>query len=178
MIANEDLGNVPIGLDNVQLGSADRIRCNNPYACFVLGANDGEFPQNVYSSGLLTEADRVKLIDDNFKLYSYGETLNAQERYFAYMAVSCASNRLYVSYRNSVDDTCESSIVSEIKDTFPTIEIKSNNGCVTLDSLETDANAFEFLASDYDDNSKMTAALKQYFSDKKNLKTGLTQLII
>lgn len=173
MIANEDLGNVPIGLDNVQLGSADRIRCNNPYACFVLGANDGEFPQNVSSSGLLTEADRVKLIDDNFKLYSYGETLNAQERYFAYMAVSCASNRLYVSYRNSVDDTCESSIVSEIKDTFPAIEIKSNNGCVTLDSLETDANAFEFLASDYDDNSKMTAALKQYFSDKKEFENRL-----
>lgn len=173
MIANEDLGNVPIGLDNVQLGSADRIRCNNPYACFVLGANDGEFPQNVSSSGLLTEADRVKLIDDNFKLYSYGETLNAQERYFAYMAVSCASNRLYVSYRNSVDDTCESSIVSEIKDTFFAIETKSNNGCVTLDSLETDANAFEFLASDYDDNSKMTAALKQYFSDKKEFENRL-----
>ena len=173
MIANEDLGNVPIGLDNVQLGSADRIRCNNPYACFVLGANDGEFPQNVSSSGLLTEADRVKLIDDNFKLYSYGETLNAQERYFAYMAVSCARNRLYVSYRNSVDDTCESSIVSEIKDTFPAIETKSNNGCVTLDSLETDANAFEFLASDYDDNSKMTAALKQYFSDKKEFENRL-----
>lgn len=173
MIANEDLGNVPIGLDNVQLGSADRIRCNNPYACFVLGANDGEFPQNVSSSGLLTEADRVKLIDDNFKLYSYGETLNAQERYFAYMAVSCATNRLYVSYRNSVDDTCESSIVSEIKDTFPAIETKSNNGCVTLDSLETDANAFEFLASDYDDNSKMTAALKQYFSDKKEFENRL-----
>lgn len=173
MIANEDLGNVPIGLDNVQLGSADRIRCNNPYACFVLGANDGEFPQNVSSSGLLTEADRVKLIDDNFKLYSYGETLNAQERYFAYMAVSCASNRLYVSYRNSVDDTCESSIVSEIKDTFPAIETKSNNGCVTLDSLETDANAFEFLASDYDDNSKMTVALKQYFSDKKEFENRL-----
>lgn len=173
MIANEDLGNVPIGLDNVQLGSADRIRCNNPYACFVLGANDGEFPQNVSSSGLLTEADRVKLIDDNFKLYSYGETLNAQERYFAYMAVSCASNRLYVSYRNSVDDTCESSIVIEIKDTFFAIETKSNNGCVTLDSLETDANAFEFLASDYDDNSKMTAALKQYFSDKKEFENRL-----
>lgn len=173
MIANEDLGNVPIGLDNVQLGSADRIRCNNPYACFVLGANDGEFPQNVSSSGLLTEADRVKLIDDNFKLYSYGETLNAQERYFAYMAVSCGSNRLYVSYRNSVDDTCESSIVSEIKDTFPAIETKSNNGCVTLDSLETDANAFEFLASDYDDNSKMTVALKQYFSDKKEFENRL-----
>lgn len=173
MIANEDLGNVPIGLDNVQLGSADRIRCNNPYACFVLGANDGEFPQNVSSSGLLTEADRVKLIDDNFKLYSYGETLNAQERYFAYMAVSCASNRLYVSYRNSVDDTCESSIVSEIKDTFSSIETKSNNGCVTLDSLETDANAFEFLASDYDDNSKMTVALKQYFSDKKEFENRL-----
>ena len=173
MIANEDLGNVPIGLDNVQLGSADRIRCNNPYACFVLGANDGEFPQNVSSSGLLTEADRVKLIDDDFKLYSYGETLNAQERYFAYMAVSCARERLYVSYINSVDDTCESSIVSEISDAFPKLETKCSDTTVMLDRLETDANAFEFLASDYDDNSQMTATLKQYFADKKEFENRL-----
>lgn len=168
MIANEDLGNVPIGLDNVQFGSADRIRCNNPYACFVLGANEGEFPQNVSSSGLLSEADRVRLIDDDFKLYSYGETLNAQERFFAYMAASCATDMLFVSYRNSVDDTCESSLVSEIKDALNELTVEHAPNDITLDCLESDANAFEYLASDYDADSEIIATLKQYFSEKKD----------
>lgn len=167
MIANEDLGSVPMGLDNVQLGSADRIRCDNPYACFILGANDGEFPQNVTSSGLLTEADRVKLIEDDFKLYSYGETLNAQEKFFAYMAVSSPSNKLFVSYRGSVEDTCESSLVSEICDIFPRIKTECHDSDITVEDLETDANAFEYLASDYDCDSEIISTLKEYFSNKK-----------
>ena len=41
----EDLGEIPMGLDNVQVGQADRMRFNNPRALFILGANEGEFPQ-------------------------------------------------------------------------------------------------------------------------------------
>ena len=54
IIANEDLGLLPSGLDNVQVGSADRLRTDNPKIVFILGANEGEFPQAVTSQGLLT----------------------------------------------------------------------------------------------------------------------------
>ena len=122
MIMNEDLGNIPSGLDNVQIGSADRIRCNNPYAVFVVGANEGEFPKSVSSSGLLSESDRNILIENKFKLYAYGETLNAQEKYFAYMALSAPSDRLFVSFRNGSADGAESIIaVSYTHLTLPTI---------------------------------------------------------
>lgn len=174
MIMNEDLGNIPSGLDNVQIGSADRIRCNNPYAVFVVGANEGEFPQSVSSSGLLSESDRNILIENKFKLYAYGEILNAQEKYFAYMALSAPSDRLFVSFRNGSADGSESIIVSELKNIFPNLEVHSAEAEYSVSSAETDANTFEILASNFDDNTEFIATLKEYFADKPEFESRLS----
>lgn len=174
MIMNEDLGNIPSGLDNVQIGSADRIRCNNPYAVFVVGANEGEFPQSVSSSGLLSESDRNILIENKFKLYAYGETLNAQEKYFAYMALSAPSDRLFVSFRNGSADGSESIIVSELKNIFPNLEVHSAEAEYSVSAAETDANTFEILASNFDDNTEFIATLKEYFADKPEFESRLS----
>lgn len=174
MIMNEDLGNIPSGLDNVQIGSADRIRCNNPYAVFVVGANEGEFPQSVSSSGLLSESDRNILIENKFKLYAYGETLNAQEKYFAYMALSAPSDRLFVSFRNSSADGAESIIVSELKNIFSNLEVHSAEAEYSVSVAETDANTFEILASNFDDNTEFIATLKEYFADKPEFESRLS----
>lgn len=174
MIMNEDLGNIPSGLDNVQIGSADRIRCNNPYAVFVVGANEGEFPQSVSSSGLLSESDRNILIENKFKLYAYGETLNAQEKYFAYMALSAPSDRLFVSFRNGSADGAESIIVSELKNIFSNLEVHSAEAEYSVSVAETDANTFEILASNFEDNTEFIATLKEYFADKPEFESRLS----
>ncbi len=167
MINSLDLGVIPVGLDNVQLGSADRMRCNNPRAVFILGADEGEFPKAVVSAGLLTESDRVALIDNDFnndfKLYSYGDTLNAQEKYFAYMAVSAARERLYVSYTYNPALDNESSIVREIEAVFPNVKYEMGSTDLSLDLLESNANAFELLADNYDEKGELIASLKEYF---------------
>lgn len=174
MITNEDLGTIPGGLDNVQLGSADRIRCDNPKAVFIVGANEGEFPQSVSSAGLLSESDRIALINNDFKLYSYGETLNAQEKYFAYMAMCSCTEKLYVSYRGGSDDGTYSSIVSELKSIFPYLKTEYFNNTVTLDSIESPDNAFEILASNYNDNTELTESLKTYFASRPDYYTRLS----
>ena len=166
MISNEDLGSVPTGLDNVQIGSADRIRCDNPRVVFVVGANEGEFPQAVTSAGLLSENDRIDLISNDFKLYSYGETLTAQERYFAYMAVSAPTEKLFVSYRESASTSSESSIVRGLRAVFPDIEIESYTDEITLDKIESKDNAFELLASSFTDNSDIISSLAAYFENE------------
>lgn len=173
MISNEDLGSIPTGLDNVQLGSADRVRCDNPYAVFLVGANEGEFPQNVVSSGLLTESDRVALINSDFKLYSYGETLNAQEQYFAYMAACCASDKLFVSYRSGGDEACESSIVAGLKQVFSELRIEAHRDRRCIEAVETKENAFEILASNFDSNNEFVAALKAYFQQQNEFSSRL-----
>lgn len=176
MISCEDLGTLPAGLDNVQLGSADRIRCNNPYAVFIVGANEGEFPQKVSSSGLLSESDRAELVGFDFKLYSYGEKLSAQERFFAYNAMCSPTNKLYVSYRCGENSEFPSSIVDEIKNIFPNVSIYSSDNALSIESLESKANAFDILATSYGDNSTFTQSLKKYFSTQDEYASRLNAL--
>lgn len=174
MIMNEDLGSIPAGLDNVQIGSADRIRCDNPRFVFIAGANEGEFPQSVSSAGLLSESDRIALINNDFKLYSYGETLNAQEQYFAYMAVSSAKERLFVSYRGGNEKNSESSIVRGIRAVFPNIKTEYYSDNITIDKIESADNAFEILASNYNVNSELIRSLKEYFFNQVSYKSRLS----
>ncbi len=171
MVSNEDLGSIPTGLDNVQLGSADRIRCDNPKVVFILGANEGEFPQNVLSSGLLSQNDRLDLINNDFKLYSYGETFNAQEKYFAYMALSSASEKLYVTYNGS---SIESSIITSIRDMFNGIDTITSSDESIIDKIESIDNAFDILASSYTIPNKEISSLKKYFESVDGYKNRLS----
>ncbi|MBE6817352.1 MAG: hypothetical protein E7520_06605 [Ruminococcaceae bacterium] len=173
MIMSEDLGTIPTGLDNVQIGSADRIRCDNPRAVFILGANEGEFPQAVTSAGLLSENDRITLIQNDFKLYSYGETLNAQEKYFAYMAMACAREKLYISFRDGGNYASESEIVRCVRALFPKLEVESLSDDITLERIESKDNAFEILASSYCENSEMMRSLEAYFATQDGYRARL-----
>ena len=176
MISNEDLGSLPAGLDNVQIGSADRIRCDNPKAVFVIGANEGEFPQSVSSAGLLSESDREALINNDFKLYSYGKALNAQELYFAYMALASAREKLYVSYVSGGEKNNESVIVRSIKDIFVNLKTKTYSDAFDISRLESEENAFEILASNYNENSEFISSLKEYFSNNSKYADRLSAL--
>lgn len=170
MVANEDLGVIPTGLDNVQLGSAERIRCDNPKVVFVVGANEGEFPKNIVATGLLSESDRISLVENDFKLYSYGTALNAQEKYFAYMALSSAQEKLYVSYIAG-DGGVESALVTQIRSVFPAIITQSYNDELCMDAIQSDDNAFELMSANFDENTDISESLKAYFSEKEEYKS-------
>lgn len=166
VISSEDLGVLPSGIDNVQLGQADRIRCNNPKAVFVVGANEGEFPQAVSEGGLLTESDRLILLENDFKLYSYGEILNLQERYFAYMACSAACENLFVSYLGNVGkDSAPSEIVTSLKSVFPNVKEYRYTDIADIDLVETDKNSFELMSENFLTNNEFYSSLKEYFSN-------------
>lgn len=171
VISTEDLGTLPTGIDNVQIGQADRIRTDNPRAVFVLGANEGEFPQTVTGGGLLSENDRRILLDNDFKLYSYGEILNLQERYFAYMACSAPSEKLFVSYTgNAGRDSSPSEIVVCVKNIFPNMNEYAFSDIADIDLIETRKNAFELMSERYLMNTAFYSSLKKYFEkdDKYN----------
>lgn len=164
IISTEDLGTLPGGIDNVQIGQADRIRTDNPKAVFILGANEGEFPQTVTGGGLLSENDRRILLENDFKLYSYGEILNLQERYFAYMACAAPSEKLFISYLgNTGKDSSPSEIVVSVKNIFSDIKEYSSDDIADIDLIETRRNAFELMSERYLVNSQFYSSLKKYF---------------
>lgn len=165
MVNSEDLGVLPQGIDCVQFGQADRMRADNPKAVFVVGANEGDFPKSVFSGGLLTESDRVILSENDFALYSFGETLTFQERYFAYMALSVASEKLIVSYEGNVKNDAPSSIITSLIFLFPNIEILKKEDIPETELVESRTSAFELMTEKFGDNTAFSESLKKYFED-------------
>lgn len=165
MISSEDLGVLPQGLDNVQFGQADRIRTDNPKVVFVLGANEGEFPRAVTSGGLLSETDRIILSNNEFQLYSFGETLNIQERYFAYMATSSPREKLYVSYLGNCNNASPSIIVTSLKELFPNIKEIKYSDVPEIELVESTSSAFELMAEGFNKNTEFYESLKKYFQN-------------
>ena len=165
MISCEDLGVLPQGLDNVQFGQADRMRADNPKSVYILGANEGEFPQAVSSGGLLSENDRVILSTNDLELYSFGETLNLQERYFAYMATSVASEKLTVTYLGNGKNPTPSIIVTSLKKLFPNMKEIKYSDIPNIDLVESKAAAFELMAERFNDNTEFSESLKEYFKE-------------
>lgn len=165
MISCEDLGVLPQGLDNVQFGRADRIRADNPHSVYILGANEGEFPKSVINGGLLTDNERVTLKNNDLELYSFGETLNIQERFFAYTAISAPSNCLCVTYLGKGADGSPSSIVTSLKKYFPNLKETKYSDIPDEELLESKAAAFELFAELFGKNSVFSATLKEYFKN-------------
>lgn len=166
IISIEDLGELPAGLDNIQLGQADRMRFNNPKIVFVLGANEGEFPKALNTGGLLSENERQILANNDFKLYSFGEILTVQERYFAYMACSAPSEKLFITYMgNTGRESSPSEIVTELLNTFPSLKETKYEDILPIDKIESVSGAFELFASEYDNPDPFFATLNKYFEN-------------
>ncbi len=92
------VGVIPQMLDQVTFGSADRIRPSRPKIAFIIGANQGIFPQNTSNNGLFNLTERRNMINagitvaDN-SIYSY-----IDEEYLVYCNVCSPSEKLYIFY--------------------------------------------------------------------------------
>lgn len=63
---SSDIGSIPNTLDQVSIGSADRMRPNSPKATIVIGVNQGEFPPQLSENGLFSEVERDRLLKAEF----------------------------------------------------------------------------------------------------------------
>ena len=96
-----DIGTIPPSDDCVTVCDATRMRRGNWHEVFLLGACDGEFPQNVREGGFFSEADKVALEGEGVILASREEELSADELLYFYTAVAAPSEVLHVSRRRA-----------------------------------------------------------------------------
>ncbi|MEA4911824.1 MAG: PD-(D/E)XK nuclease family protein [Oscillospiraceae bacterium] len=87
---------IPPALQQVNVGSADRIRTDNPRAVFILGLNDGVFPRTSFDAPLLSFAERELLAQQGAALSHDFETTVTMEELYLYRAVSAPRERLYL----------------------------------------------------------------------------------
>ncbi len=164
-VSNMDMGAIPQTLDSVHIGSADRIRYTAPKTVLLLGANEGIFPAYPSGGSIFSDRERRRLVELGLPLVHNADRHAAEERYFAYMAVSACSERLIVTYatQNNGEKLYPSVIVETIKQI---VRFCAEKTATVPDVTDTEsvADAFEQLALRWHENSVAAASLRQVFA--------------
>ncbi|MBR5321007.1 MAG: PD-(D/E)XK nuclease family protein [Clostridia bacterium] len=165
IVSTKDIGQIPNGVDEVIIGSADRIKSTAPKAVFIVGANAGIFPVMSSSGAILNDIERCELQTNGIDIVSNIAYNSVLEKFIAYRAMTLATDKLYVSY-SSVDSTAEaltpSELVFEINRLFENkVKVITHD---TLSLVESRKTAFSALASESDKNSTLGSTLYEYFT--------------
>jgi ATP-dependent helicase/nuclease subunit B len=178
VIVNSDLGHIPASLDEVNFGSADRIRAGEPKYVFVIGLADGIFPKGGGKGGVFSENERKKLIENGLELASVQEQ-PIEERFFAYKAFTAATTGLYLSTPRSDAGgkvLRKSYFLTAVKSLFPGCMTKEEALSETMESIQNEKSAFEQLALNYNKKESITNILMRYFESKDNFTVKLEAL--
>jgi len=172
LLSVSDFGSVPKSIDAVTLSAADRARVPVKKYVFIVGANDGVFPLNPPTQGLLSDKERTELKNAEIELAETAEYKLTEEKYIAYRAVITAGERLFVSYCDAdyqgVGMT-ESQIVREIKKIYPDLEVTEYENIPPLEKIESSASAFEIYAENYTEDSEFMSSVRDHLvSDSVN----------
>ncbi len=174
-----EIGEIPQGLDEVTIGSADRIRTEKKRVCFLVGVNKDEFPLVCVKNGILTDSERELLNDGGLELRPSFKENVYEERFITYCALTAASDKLYISYK-TVDTTGGELYESEIIETLQTVLPNVNNiSTSSLDAMyfaESDDMAFSILAKNFNCDNEIRASLLKYFSEKPEYKGRIKAL--
>ncbi len=179
LIDDGEIGEIPQGLDEITVGSADRIRTDSKKVCFLVGVNKDEFPLVSVKNGILTDSEREFLNSEGLEFKpSFKESVH-QERFIAYCAVTASSQKLYLSYK-TVDSSGAELYPSEIIDTARSvIPDVTEVSTVELDPLyfaESDDTAFSLLAKNYTFHNEIRSTLLEYFRNKSEFQGRLRAL--
>lgn len=90
------LGDIPPSLEQVSVGTADRMRTDNPRAVFAIGLNNGVFPRSSFDTPLLTGAERDLLAQHDLELTRSFENSAVMEQLYLYRALTGATERIYL----------------------------------------------------------------------------------
>lgn len=123
-LKNSGLGKIPSKQDQVIMGDTDRSRSRKVKAVFIIGLNDGVFPNINTNEGFIDDTDRELLKQDGIEL-AKGTLENLYDDNFnIYKAFTTAEEKLYLSYSSSDTEGKSlrpSLLILRIKKIFPKI---------------------------------------------------------
>ncbi len=168
VIASGTLASIPQGLDQVTVGSADRIRLDKPKVTFVIGAAQGEFPPSPSQSSVFTDVERRELIALGLPLNETLEGTAVQERYLTYTAMTSPSDRLYLSWSESGGDGGArepSALVGELLAILPDTPVLSRASLLPDYFANAEKPAFEEAARLWGEGSGWSETLRACFAE-------------
>lgn len=172
----------PQTLDSVTAASARTARLSSPKIVFVLGANEGDFPNMVKLGGLFSEADKQKMSENGIEISRSLTDIIASERLVVYKSLSSASQQLFISYPLSDlsgQAKYPASVIGDILSLF-----KNNEMLITEPQLTPDyyavtmKSAFYHYMRNTTDNGKSTASIKKLLSEDSVYKRKIEHIFM
>ncbi len=92
-----EIGTIPTSVDEVTVGSASMLRVENPRCVIVLGLCEGEFPQGISDTGLLSSSERDALGELGIEFSANREVRSSDELLFVKRSFSLPSEHLILT---------------------------------------------------------------------------------
>lgn len=142
------VGTVPPTRDKIVVSSADRFRCTGTKIVIALGVNDRTFPRSRISDGIISDAERLVLLEEGLELApdAYGRSL--ESGFLVYSTLTSASDMLFIFSPSSDSEgksMGSSETVGKICKIFPKLEIKSGISSLAASNAEGREYAFRRL---------------------------------
>ncbi len=149
MIASDaDYGHIPQSLDEVTLGSAKSFRPDTKKHIYIVGANDGVFPQPQTDDKLLSDRDREILKGFGVTLEYGSDKRSSDELMYFTIAAATPSDSLTVTYATADlngKSLAPSSAFERILSLFPTLDVVNASESELLRLPFSPTAGFEFL---------------------------------
>ena len=151
-LAQLTLGLTPPALEQVLVGTIERSRHPQIRAAFVLGVNDGVFPQHAQPDAIFSDEQRELLAENGMQLAPATSERLLHERYLAYIAFTRPHEFLWVSYPIA-DEMGQalnaSSFIDDLQAAVPEAArlcLADDTRTAELDRITSQAQLFEELA--------------------------------
>ena len=154
-----EFSQVPPSIDHVIIGDVERSRFRGVKIGFVLGVNEGQFPQKPAADGLVTDEEREMLEEVGMTLADRADRVLLDDRFYMYLAFTLPSDQLWVSYPLSDEEgksKTPAQIIKRLKAMFPDAK--------TLWVLEDedDEDPLRFIANPMKSRAVLTKELSKY----------------
>ncbi|MCM8709676.1 helicase-exonuclease AddAB subunit AddB [Clostridium sp. SYSU_GA19001] len=93
-----DVGVIPASIDEVLVGSVERVKSHEVSALFIIGANDGVFPRTSDEEGILSDRDREALKALGMEIAADTRSQAFEEQFLIYRALTIGGKYLRISY--------------------------------------------------------------------------------
>lgn len=121
------VGLIPAVVDRVVVGDITRTRLSHIKVLFFAGVNDGIVPAVSGRGGILSEAERGSLKRRQVELAPTAREEGFLQRFYLYLALTKASDRLYLSYCASSAEGKSlrpSSLIGQLRKLFPEKQVR------------------------------------------------------
>lgn len=160
-VKEHEIGLIPSSLDQVIVGSINRLKSHAIKNLFIVGVNDGVFPSAALEEGILTDNDRAALLERGVELAKDTKTRAFEEQFLVYTALTNCSDYLVLSYPMADIEGKSlrpSIIINRLKTLFPLIDVES-------DIVKDDEENISLVSSQIPTFNEMVFAFRKNIDD-------------